>query len=207
MKILNLNTSGGEFYLMGTTQEYVGAYWIDDSGALYVGRSEQETPTKQPLVPIPMVTQEYNKTSSFQLGMPIVQIKPKPTTNDYHTGWFIRYFVQQSNDPTSYVFEIDQKQFDQISGMSSAINFPKYITASLRWKIVGPLHDLMDNLTLKVIDPGVADTNERSIKNAKIIISNIDIRLQNLVEFWKGDGSTQFLPLQKSVNGKLSVST
>jgi len=80
MKILNLNTSGGEFYLMGTTQEYVGAYWIDDSGALYVGRSEQETPTKQPLVPIPMVTQEYNKTSSFQLGMPIVQIKPKPTT-------------------------------------------------------------------------------------------------------------------------------
>ena len=205
MKTLNLNTNGGEFYIMGTTQDYSGPYWIDDSGAIHTGRSATETPNSQMLVPILGNVKEYKQTSAFQLGMPIVQIRPSPTANDYKVGWFTRYFVQQSNDPNSYVFEIDQKQFDQINGMSSVINYPRYIAVSLRWKIVGPLHDLMDNLTLKVVDLGVADTNARSIKNAKFIISNIDSRLQNLAEFWKGDGSTQFLPPQNNVNGKLSV--
>mgnify|MGYP001209268549 CR=1 FL=1 len=186
-KILNLHTDGNEFYLTGTTDKYTG-YYNSGSAGIFTGRSFMNESIS--LIPISTDSKVYSILKPAKLPDPITIFVPSPTDTDYTQGWFMRYFARQANTPEAPFYEIDEVQHTAITGGQK----PIYIAVQLRWKISGPKHDIDDNLTLKVIEPGVSNTNDRSIRLIESFNPTLRNRLQNLVEFWKGEQIPYFAP-------------
>lgn len=201
MNTINLHTDGGEFFIDGTTTDYIGYYNLSSDGIYYSERSLIETSVK--LLHIPENVKTYNSIASPTLSS-VVAYVPTPTDSDYQQGWFTRYFARQTNDKAAPYIEIDESQYNEILGGSK----PLYIGVSIRWKISGPKEDILDPMTMKVTEPGVINTNNRSIKKLETTHSGLVFRLQNLTEFWKGDTSVFFGPaLDDGLDGTLRYST
>jgi hypothetical protein len=197
MTQLNLNTKGNEFFTSGSTVEYVGYYNILGT-RYFTGRSFDETSVE--LTPIPSAIREYKSVKTVDTALVTAYI-PVPTEKDYKQGWFVRYFARQANDPSALYTEIDEAQFGEVDGDAK----PLYVGVNIRWKISGPEFDLVDALTLKVIEPGVFNTNDRSIRKLESTHPGLRFRLQNLTEFWKGQSTVTFGPaLTRTLDGKLT---
>jgi len=188
MKTLNLYTNGAKFYLSSTTTEYTGYYNITETGTILTGRAPTDESTE--LIPIPSESVQYNSIVTDELPEPITIFVPSPSTSDYKRGWFSRYFARQANVLDATYYEIDEAQFTGIDGGQK----PFYVGVQLRWKISGPEYDVIDNFTMRIIEPGVFNTNDRSIKLLESSHPLLKFRLQNLIEFWNGQSGAYFAP-------------
>jgi len=103
-----------------------------------------------------------------------------PTDEDYRRGWMTRYFAGKIND--NQIMELTK---DQYSKIGSEEGLPEYIWNGfkLRWKISGPLYDLIDTKTGIVKESGVIDTNQRNLKLLSEKYPNILDTLVDLTEF------------------------
>ena len=198
MNKLNLNTNGGEFYTAGTTEEYVGYYNLTN-GVYYSGHSFTEDSTE--LAPVPINAVRYVNSSGADRPDSLKTFAPSPTDDDYARGWFVRYFARRTNVQASRYYEISQDEYDTITGGSK----PLYIAVQLRWKITGPLYDKKDGTS--IIEPGVYNTNDRSIRLLGIEHAWLRYRLQNKTEFYQGTQSPYFGPPLQTSGTQLSTAS
>jgi hypothetical protein len=166
----NLYTNGGEFALTTTKQEYVGYYWTTSSGKTYTGKTPNDINivelTSLSKTSLPINAQSSDSVVFYNLDQPnsvynnIKNIdtktlllptyySPTPTSQDYQTGEFQRYFVKKTNE--LIYTEISEDTYTKINSHDSTYLWQYYIPFILPWFISG------DKLT-------VAQTNNKVVE-------------------------------------------
>lgn len=151
----NLYTNGREYAYIISNKEYIGYYWKASDGKIFSGKTPQDTPTEE-LTPI----NTYNSNTSFSniflninqedtnnitylniKNIPITNIyippysPTLPTSQDYQTGEFIRYFCKKSNE-VIYI-EINQDTYNLLLNKDPHILWQLYIPFNIPWQITG----------------------------------------------------------------------
>ena len=189
---VNLYTDGGKFFYDSSVIEYVGYYNVEtiegfSDPIVFSGRSREVDSYR--LIPIPIDIEKYKNAGGKDVPDPLVIITPVPSEQDYNREWFNRYFARKANDTTAQYHEIDKDQYERVIGKS----MPFYTAVQLRWKISGPEKDVL-NAVGDIIEPGVSNTNNRSIKSVELQHPGLVFRLQNHTEFWDKKTSAYFGP-------------
>lgn len=118
-----------------------------------------------------------NINQFYSLHIPETYV-PEPDSDDYVTGFIVRYFVQKSNDKNGFVFELQHDIFSEM------VKNPYWVSIEMRWRISGPLDFVYDEVG-KISDMGVRASNKSSINIAAEHIKNIGLYLPNLLQFYK----------------------
>jgi hypothetical protein len=105
-----------------------------------------------------------SKGSSEYDNVKIKTFIPKPTDIDYKRGYIDRYFIQKSNDNSSYIFEINSTDYSKFNSN------PFYKGVAIKWRISG-----------EVVD--VRESNRKSIIYTSKDMKNIGAYLANLLQF------------------------
>ena len=100
----------------------------------------------------------------------------KPISDDYQRGYVTRYFIQQRNDNSARIREINKEQFLNLLDPGAGLNSNFYKGIALRWKITGVLNDITKNSV--IIQPGIEDTNKRTIERKEFDMPGIKRYLQ-----------------------------
>jgi len=116
-----------------------------------------------------------SKTFSESLQEIPTLVRPIVTTADYDSKFLVRYFVRSVNDD-SHVVEVDKKQFDNLK------NNPRFITTSVRWKIVGKKES--QQIPSGAIVYGVLDTNRQTVANTDLTFGGLRKYIVDYGEFW-----------------------
>lgn len=122
------------------------------------------------------IVSEYGTFVGLSTSTPTVYRK-SPTSSDYATGYFTRWFVKKINEPI--LFEVE-------NGQSANANVALYTPVSLVWQISGPRDPIYSG---KVLDrQGVGQQNLYSISTA-LAETGVDLSgiLTNPLEFWRGN--------------------
>ena len=106
-------------------------------------------------------------------------IVPIPKETDYETGFMSRYYCQKINDLKGFVFEIDNSTYKELQ------DNPFWKTAILRWRIVGPINPVYNDMNGQLIDMGVIQSNKNSIQITASTLKNIGLYLPNILQFHK----------------------
>lgn len=178
-----LYTSGAEFIIKNTGKIYVGDYYKTFDGKFFTG----DEPNAKSLELISFIDenlsyQEYNsfvydniKKINF-LKSPVYKIfYPNVQEKDYSFGFIDRYFINRVNGNSSTIKEVNKQDYDKIK------NNPLYKKITIKWKLVGYLHDFVEN----PYNPsyGVYDTNRRTVINAEKTFRDIIYYLNDYIEF------------------------
>ena len=130
-KINILNTSGGEFVLKSTNQEYIGDYIELSNGKFYAGNNSQKL-DEELIIPL-----TSNKLGNSRNNLIYSNLKPKkanflakvktiyptktlPTQEDYNKGYYTRYFIKKVNEPKGYI-EVNVDVFDSINQQKNPV--------------------------------------------------------------------------------------
>lgn len=122
------------------------------------------------------IVKEYGGANIDLFGLSPVEYRPKPTKDDYSSGFITRFFAKKVNE--NKIFEIDP-------ALAPFIEKKMYAVVNLNWKISGSKEKVVKN---NIIDKtGVADSNDAEIQRVKatwdVDLSN---KLLNRLEFWRG---------------------
>lgn len=118
-----------------------------------------------------------NITSVPQYDISSIKIStfiPKPTDSDYSIGYIRRYFIQNSIDNTSPIYEVSNLEFERV------LIKPIYTGVSVKWRISGPI---TQTFTSSVLDKGVRESNRIAISLVRDKIPNLKLYLPNLLQF------------------------
>jgi len=123
---------------------------------------------------------KYNKIRKVISNNPkrIDTFVPSPSETDYNKGYITRFFVQQTNDINSPIYEVSSLNFRRYSSSKG------YKGASLRWRIKGPISVVFNNNN-EVSDKGVKQSNKIAISLISDKIKNLKLYLPNLLQFHK----------------------
>lgn len=123
---------------------------------------------------------KYNNVRTVLSNTPsnIDTYVPVPSNIDYERGYITRFFIQQSNDTESPIYEISKQNFRKYS--TSKL----YRGTTLRWRIKGPLEPIFNNRN-EVTDKGVRESNKIAIQIASEKIKNLKLYLPHLLQFYK----------------------
>ena len=191
----NLFTNGGELVLALTLEPYTGYYYKLYNGQKYAGIDPNSSQYPElliafsdfiPITPNNIIQTELaresldtNTTYIRNYKTTIVPRRvptpfyPKPTLNQYITGYFDRYFAKQVND-TNFI-EVDKKTYEGISSHSSEYLWELYNITSIPWQLTGDAEK-------------VYNTNRNLVKiQEKNGFNGLSIFLRdNYVKFYKG---------------------
>lgn len=102
--------------------------------------------------------------------------KPTPTDKDYETGSIKRFFVQKNTSENFPIVEVDIVQFQDFLTNSF------FKTALILWRISG---EVESSGTKEDYMMGVREYNQNSINNVKSKMNQIELVLNNPLEFYK----------------------
>jgi hypothetical protein len=149
----NLYTNGDEYVLSTTREPYKGYYFKTYKNKLYTGKTPNDTPTIElvsiteiipslppsttiiePSVISPMVDPVFalRDTKPRYLPQSIVSL---PTSSDYETGYFTRYFCKKNNE-LKYM-ETDNATYNKLLAKDTNIAWDLYTPVFVNWYIVG----------------------------------------------------------------------
>jgi hypothetical protein len=149
----NLYTSGKEYSLATTKEEYIGYYYEISTGQQFTGKNPQDGPNislqSSDSYPNPFIenqsipTEEIvalQSTDYIPLNVPTVRSIPLfnptlPTSQDNQNGQFSRYFCKKNNE-TRYL-EIDQNTYKQLQSKDPKIAWDLYTPVIVLWIIQG----------------------------------------------------------------------
>lgn len=151
-------TSGGEYYKQNGVI-YVGPYHILPNGQVYTGftpfvGSEELFVLSNQLVQ----ESQYRRITKVKTGN---YSSPTfyyafPTDNDKRNGFFIRYFVQQKNQPRSTIVEVDEDQYNSTNIINGpGINGNIWRRLKINWVIKGDIDVViqLNQNTLELVEP------------------------------------------------------
>lgn len=191
----NLFTSGGEYTLKATGDEYKGYYFKTYKGEFYTGIAPSLKDTNQQLLPIQETEREfgtlqsdevllydeiYNNPHEFSLKstQEVPSYTPVITVGDSINGFFIRYFAQ--NTVTKQIQEIEKTVYTDLESKSVKYFYKNYSVVRLYWFLSGEIEDTQSG-PYKL--PGVRTKNTESIKTAEKIMPGLSQYLTNPLEF------------------------
>ena len=168
----------GEFTLNGVV--YSGSYYSTYDGRFFTG-PDPILGTNEELIPVLRnsnseftlntasnvsisVLEEMDKklsTNKKTLTQPI-SYQPIVLESDYSRGYFTRYFVKRTNQ-RGYVMEISEAEFESIRNGTATYDISFYQTASLIWKLTGPLKS--KRISQYQVREGIVDTNQRIVES------------------------------------------
>jgi hypothetical protein len=192
----NQYTNGGEYITIKDKTNYIGYYFSTFDNKFFTGKNVGDTTN----IELQSIINTNNNNSYNFVGnkfysqilmgknkeiqnLPTFSIPTspiiKPTEQEYQEGQFIRYFMKRSNG--SIINEINKEIFDDIE-QGVKYNKALYVTIQMKWKISGPLEDVInDNILIR----GVKTTNYELIRQTNLIFMGINQYLTNYTEFYK----------------------
>lgn len=192
-----LYTAASEYLDATTGKSYAGSYHELFTGEAYTGK-DQYSPNKRLLIKNPSknVEQtnvlnsreavEYAKLNTsnqelYKFGVDPEPYTPNPTGEDYKRGKITRYFAKKRNQTPTYIIEITQSTFNDLSGKGGRYNYALWEPIQLFWKITGPINNSRDEFG--VIQAGIYNTNKRIVNQAQQQMRGIKGYLFDLLEF------------------------
>jgi hypothetical protein len=107
-----------------------------------------------------------------------VPAKPVVTQSDASNGYIYRYFVKLVNS-NQLITEIDKSQYESLK------ENPRFVTAKVRWKIVGIRES--SRSPSGTLNEGVADINKNEILKADLTIKGLRNYIIDYLEFWQAE--------------------
>jgi hypothetical protein len=112
---------------------------------------------------------------SIELQAPLQSYFPVVTQQDAERGYIMRYFVRPVNEK-NYIIETDQNNYDEYKTNA------RFITAVVKWKIVGPKETVKSNYGATTL--GVKDANLQAVSNADLTFGGLTSYIRNYTEYW-----------------------
>jgi hypothetical protein len=154
----NLYTNGDKLMYKSNSIPYMGYYWTTSTGKIYTGKTPEDTPTEELIeLNIPRASQNLtnqeaifnNVESNINLSLKVYSslipspsslflptyFQPQPTSQDYQTGEFRRYFVKKTNE-LIYI-EVSKDTYDNILNQNSQWLWQDYLPFNIPWSISG----------------------------------------------------------------------
>jgi len=189
-----LITEGGEWMFIDGT-EYIGQYHTYTTNEVFSEINFIDGKSKK-LIPYVNVTSigestdgmdlsknfEYDSIKSLDVKKtkkPNKDIEPI-TDKDLKRGYMERYFGYRYDNQC---IELNKEKFNQI-GSKDGLSSVTYKKLKIRWKILGPVYDVKD-ANGKVIEPGVFDTNKRTVALTSEKNPSIKLKLLDYLEFYQ----------------------
>lgn len=174
----HLYTKGKEFSIKG--KEYIGEYHFNGNIPMtgpYIGYLPSE---QLDAYYSSEEIYKYDKLSNSQYNKYIEPVynPESPTDIDYKNGWYYRYFIFRSNDP-SQIYEINKNQYSEIG---QSIDSGLYTGFNIKW----------------ILNSSIAnETNYKTLLDA-----SLKYKVPNLLDIVIiGNNLTMFIP--KYIPGKL----
>lgn len=175
-KITRGYTSGGEYIVKNTTEDYVGFYHIYPNGAIYSNnellRSSVELIRSRGLTSTVSKLYYSLKKLTFDKHVLPVFYMPVITDEDRQRGTVYRYFAQKINEP-HLIIEIDVKQAKAANRSNKVgINRNIWNVIQIEWTVTGnPEH--------------VRKTNNKVLSYVSRTMPGLNMYLTDLLEFHK----------------------
>lgn len=131
------STSGGQYVVKSTGEEYKGMYFETSTGKYYSGTK----PTENGVELEKLTANHWEDLMPLALAIPGLLrglFKPKPKKGDSAKGVTKRYFIR--NNRTSKIIEVDKPTYDQANR-----ELPNHTFAAVDWIIKGPAEDKVIN--------------------------------------------------------------
>jgi hypothetical protein len=182
------HTTGNQFVVKSTQVPYSGFYHKDKFGKYWTGQTHTED-SKQltKLFKDPVFTLYSNPPSAYLNLNPIIIPNNNlqsdfisPSDDDYNNGYFLRYFFKFNNSIDPKFVEVNKDTFKKTLQITN-INL-LYSGASMIWLLMGPINDIYDENNIR-IQPGVKDTNLRSIQETEKLLENISLYVTDPLQF------------------------
>jgi len=189
-----LYTNGRE-YITEDMIEYVGFYHKYTSGEVFT-LYEYNSLLSKKLIPYA----ERHKLETIEQSDPNNYVLPSktityPSIEDYSDRkiWY-RYFIRKVNDASWGVREINEDQYESTNtDIAGTINGFLFKTIKLPWKLNGILNDITRN---GIRNPGIYETNLRTIEYYSKDFPGLENTLTNPLEFTKYSNYYNFLTRQ-----------
>lgn len=130
----NLYTSGGEYILASSGQDYIGYYYKLYNGKYYSGQTPNDPNTKEI---IPLIYND-NGGNNFPLVIPYNPLLP--TEQDYQVGEFTRYFNIKRNQ--AIFTEISKDTYQKYQQKDPQVAWQLYRVFSLSWQLTGDINQV-----------------------------------------------------------------
>ncbi len=153
----NLYTTGGQYSLIGSTEPYVGDYYITSDNRYFTGKTPNESPSFELTLYIPPSISSfrdegekrsfytideigYLQSTSLRFNLstppsPPKQSYPVVTENDYKLGEFQRYFLKKGNE-TKFL-EISLEDYRKYVNQDKDVMFELYTPIQINWILTG----------------------------------------------------------------------
>jgi len=178
----NLSTSGEEFIIEATGEEYIGSYFSTSTGAYYTGKNPQDQPVRllieleskiindQSLGLANLSLISKTKTTIWTwdyLNTPLpntvtpsqpIRIYPQPTESDYKLGEFQRYFLSKTNEPK--FIEVNKEQYQKYVNRDEMVAYQLYEPITLPWDITGDRNQVY-NTNKNIVEKSQRDNRLR----------------------------------------------
>ncbi len=132
----NLYTSGGEYTLLSSGQNYIGYYYKLYNGKYFTGKTPNDPETKEIILVIPNVPTNSDLISS----LPIPYNPLFPTEQDYQVGEFTRYFNIKRNQ--AIFTEISKDTYNKFQQQDPQVPWRSYKVFSLSWLLTGDINQV-----------------------------------------------------------------
>jgi hypothetical protein len=192
--IIETGYTQGEKFTDAKGNFYKGYYFKDNTGRYWTGKSpsvdskqlkDQFPPVvlnNNYLVKHSVISTDFTKIYKPLLETPLIKSEIAiPTDKDYNRGFFTRYIFQLKSalKPELNISEVTKDSYDFFTKITNVTK--SYKIASIRWKLTGPVNDIYKNNIR--IEPGVRDSNLRSIQDAEKVIINLSLYFKDPLQF------------------------
>lgn len=192
--ITGLVTEGKEWMFRDGT-EYIGQYHRYTTNEVFSEANFVKDKSRILIPYVETVTDESDEVGinikrNFEYdGIKTIKIKKSKTPNfavidktdkDVNRGWMERYFASKVNDEN--ILELDKEQYGKV-GQDGGLDKNLWEKFKIRWKVSGPLYDLVDTKTGIIKETGIIDTNQRTINQLSEKYPHLEKVLLDLTEF------------------------
>jgi hypothetical protein len=130
---INLYTSGGEYILALTQENYIGYYYKLYNGKYFTGKTPNDYDPKE-LIPTPFID------GGGITPLPIPYNPLLPTEQDYQVGEFTRYFNIKRNQ--AIFTEISKDTYNKFQQQDPQVPWRSYKVFSLSWLLTGDINQV-----------------------------------------------------------------
>jgi hypothetical protein len=178
----NQYTSGNQFTLISTGQDYKGYYFSTYDGKYFTGEmcspdSKELSKNSDAIKPtLNLGTAAYDSLRTSNIPTQPEHYTSVPTEQDYKNGYYLRYFTKRVNGDLSTITEVTKTVYDSMS------NNPLYNRVQIQWMLTGPIEDKYITGMLVL---GVVNRNIKTITQAARQMQYLDQYLVNPTQYYK----------------------
>lgn len=166
-------TTGNEFIIRTTQEDYVGLYHIVPTGEAWTEDSPKPSSKLliKKLFDISNDVKTYNKNTNSEASVYVspMEIRTAIYDRDYTRGYVYRFFCQKRNNPLATIMEISAEQYNTFNSRNNpGINSVVWDRIQIEWSLNKHMAEVL---------------NSSAIKKASINFPGIEKYLTNYLEY------------------------